>query len=237
MTAKFSTSAGPDGLYCTGDDTYALAGSGFEADLRLTTGKAAATITDVDYTPGLTIGASETGAPFSCDRWLNTNGQDLSGGRLVGALTFLNVPFVPYTHDSIITFRFVADSTPCIPSAGTCPQPCTDDASCSDGDPCNGVEFCHLGNCQKGVPITCDDGNECNGIEVCDSANGGVCAKSPLQQCSQDNPCRVGTCRPDFLCVYSDVEQRHDVQRRQPLHGSGPDAGGGRRPVSCRTAL
>ena len=227
VTAKFSTSAGPDGLYCTGDDTYALAGSGFEADLRLTTGKAAATITDVDYTPGLTIGASETGAPFSCDRWLNTNGQDLSGARLVGALTFLNVPFVPFTHDSIITFRFVADSTPCIPSAGTCPQPCTDDASCSDGDPCNGVEFCHLGNCQKGVPITCDDGNECNGTEVCDSANGGVCAKSPLQQCSQDNPCRVGTCRPDFLCVYSDVDDGTKCNDGNLCTGLDPTQGAG----------
>ncbi len=67
MTSKFSTSVGTDGLYCTGDDTYALGGAGFDGLLRLTTGKAAATITDVDYQDGVTMGASETGAPFSCD--------------------------------------------------------------------------------------------------------------------------------------------------------------------------
>src|SRR5262249_39771736 len=142
VTARFATEVGADGVYCTDDDTYALAGSGFDAELLLTTGKAAATITDVDYQQDFTMGASEEGAPFSCERWQNT--RDLSGARLVGALTFLNVPFTPNSHDTIVTFRFVAESEPCQPSAGTCPQPCTDDASCSDGDPCNGVEFCHL---------------------------------------------------------------------------------------------
>jgi hypothetical protein len=225
VTAKFSTNVGRDGLYCTADDTYALAGSGFDAELRLTTGKAAATITDVDYTQALTMGASEEGAPFSCERWRNN--KDLSGARLVGALTFLNVPFIPYTHDTIITFRFVADSVPCIPSAGTCPQPCTDDASCSDGDPCNGVEFCHLGNCQKGVPISCDDGNECNGSEVCDSANGGVCDKSATLSCDDDNPCTVGTCRPDFLCVYSNVENGTACSDNNLCTGPDPTPGSG----------
>ena len=85
VTARFSTSTGPDGLYCTNDDTYALAGAGLESELRLTTGKAAATITDVDEQQGLMMGASEVGAPFSCDRWQNS--QDLSGARLVGAVT------------------------------------------------------------------------------------------------------------------------------------------------------
>ena len=82
VTARFSTNAGPDWLYCTADDTYSLAGSGVDAELRLTTGKAAATITDVDYTPGPTLGASEDGAPFSCDRWRSN--QDLPGDGRVG---------------------------------------------------------------------------------------------------------------------------------------------------------
>jgi hypothetical protein len=224
VTARLSTSAGPDGVYCTNDDTYALAGAGLESELRLTTGKAAATITDVDEQQGLTMGASEVGAPFSCDRWMNS--QDLSGARLVGAVTFLNVPFIPYTHDTILTFRFVADSVPCIPGAGTCSQPCTDDASCSDGDPCNGVEFCHLGNCQPGVPISCDDGNECNGTETCDSANGGMCNKSPLQQCNADNPCTVGTCRPDFLCVYTNEPNGKPCDDGNLCTGPDPITGG-----------
>jgi hypothetical protein len=154
------------------------------------------------------------------------NSQDLSGARLVGAVTFLNVPFIPYTHDTILTFRFVADSVPCIPGAGTCSQPCTDDASCSDGDPCNGVEFCHLGNCQPGVPISCDDGNECNGTETCDSANGGMCNKSPLQQCNADNPCTVGTCRPDFLCVYTNEPNGKPCDDGNLCTGPDPITGG-----------
>jgi hypothetical protein len=224
MTAKFSTNAGPDGLYCTPDDSYALSGAGMDAELRLTTGKAAATITDVDYQQGLTMGASEQGAPFSCDRW--ENNQDLSGARLVGAVTFLNVPFVPFTHDTILTFRFVADSVQCIPGAGTCSKPCTADASCDDGDPCNGVEFCHLGQCQAGVPISCDDGNECNGSEVCDSANGGMCDKSPQQTCDATNPCTTGTCRPDFLCVYQNEPDGKACDDHNLCTGPDPVTGG-----------
>src|SRR5262249_35472424 len=155
------------------------------------------------------------------------NNKDLSGARLVGALTFLNVPFIPNTHDTIVTFRFVAESEPCQPSAGTCPQPCTDDASCSDGDPCNGVEFGHLGNCQPGVPITCDDGNECNGSEVCDFANGGRCDFSATPSCNDDNPCTVGACRPDFLCVYTNEPDNTACDDGNLCTGTDPTPGAG----------
>ena len=92
------------------------------------------------------MGASEEGAPFSCDAWQNN--KDLSGGRLVGAVTFLNVPSIPFTHDTILTFRFQARRRRRA-WAGTCPQPCTDDTSCSDGDPCNGREFCYLATASR----------------------------------------------------------------------------------------
>src|SRR5262249_14620837 len=122
--------------------------------------------------------------------------------------------------------RFVADDTPCIPSAGTCTQPCTSDSNCDDGNPCNGVEFCHLGNCQAGVPISCDDGNECNGSEVCDAANGGMCDKSPTQSCDDDNPCTQGPCRPDFLCVYSNVANDTPCNDGNLCTGPDPITGG-----------
>jgi hypothetical protein len=67
MTAKISVSAGTDGLFCTGDDKYALSGAGLDTDLRPTTGKATATISDLNYLPGVSMGASEEGAPFNCD--------------------------------------------------------------------------------------------------------------------------------------------------------------------------
>ena len=144
------------------------------------------------------MGASEEGAPFNCDEWQNN--KNLSGGRLVGALTFLNVPSIPFRGDTILTFRFQADTEACV--AATCPQPCTDDTQCSDGDPCNGREFCYLNTCQPGVPVTCDDGNQCNGREACNQ-NSGLCDASNGVACDDDNPCTTGTCRPDFLCTYT----------------------------------
>jgi slime mold repeat-containing protein len=197
MTAKLAVAPGPDGQYCTADDTYALSGVGLDSILRLTTGKATATISDVNYTDGVTMGASEEGAPFNCDEWQNN--KNLSGGRLVGALTFLNVPSTPFKGDTILTFRFQADTQACV--GGTCPQPCTDDVQCSDADPCNGREFCYLNTCQPGVPVTCDDGNQCNGLEACNQ-NSGLCDPSNGVACDDDNPCTTGTCRPDFLCTY-----------------------------------
>src|SRR5262245_34132413 len=160
MVAKFATNPGLDGNYCTADDTYALAGSGLEAVLRLTTGTAKATIADVDYHQGQTIGASEEGSPFSCQLWEDTRGRIIGDRpRLVGALTFLNVPNIPFQHDTIVTFRFENDPGPeCIGDA--CAHPCTDDLQCRDSDPCNGEEFCHLGSCHTGVPVSCGDGNE-----------------------------------------------------------------------------
>jgi hypothetical protein len=221
MTAKFATNVGPDGLYCTADDTYALSGIGTDALLRLTTGKATATISDVDYREGDTLGASEEGAPFDCDEWqINKN---LSGGRLVGAVTFLNLPNVPLRHDTILTFRFQADTLACV--GGTCPQPCSDDTQCSDGDLCNGREFCYLGNCQPGVPVTCDDGNECNGLEACNE-NSGLCDPSNGIACDDDNPCSTGTCRPDFLCTYTDEPNGKSCDDGDFCTGADPVTGG-----------
>lgn len=212
--ARFATNPGFDGLYCTGDDTYALAGAGLESVLRLTTGAAKATITDTDYQPGLTIGASEEGAPFSCERWQDTRGRDLSGARLVGALTFLNVPNIPFQHDTIVTFRFVADPGPeCIGDA--CADPCTDDNGCRDDNPCDGEEFCHLGSCHPGVPVSCDDGNECNGTEACTAQDQGgfrraMCVPGPDVNCNDGNICNFDQCRADFLCVHPPNPQMND---------------------------
>ena len=128
MTAKFATNAGPDGLYCTADDTYALAGSGLDAELRLTTGKASRHHHRRRLPAGAHHGRVGGGRALQL-RALAEQRRISREARLVGALTFLNVPFIPFTHDTILTFRFVADdATQCI-RARDCPQPCTDDAS------------------------------------------------------------------------------------------------------------
>ena len=124
----------------------------------------------------------------------------------MGALTFLNVPNIPFQHDTIVTFRFVNDPGPeCI--GDTCAAPCTDDSQCRDIDPCNGEEFCHLGNCHAGVAVSCDDGNECNGTEACAAQDQGgfrraMCVPGPDLNCNDGNTCNFDQCRADFLCVH-----------------------------------
>lgn len=198
MTAKFSTNSGVDGVPCNGDDTYAISEAG--AVLRLTTGTATATIADADYQSGLVIGASETGAPFSCDRWQSSRGTDLAGARLVGALTFLNVPQIPAQHDAIMSFRFAAEPAAACVGAG-CPAPCAIDVQCDDGNKCNGAEFCHLGTCRAGNPVSCSDGNECNGEERCNPADG-VCQPGAVTNCDNGNACTTDVCDVAFLCQH-----------------------------------
>ena len=51
------------------------------------------------------------------------------------------------------------------------------DAACSDGLQCNGVEVCDpVNDCQAGTPPNCDDGIACT-IDVCDEAGG--CTNTP----------------------------------------------------------
>ena len=38
--------------------------------------------------------------------------------------------------------------------------------------------------------------------------------------CDDDNECTTGTCRPDFLCTYTNGPERQRMRRWQPLHGS-----------------
>ena len=131
MTERSTGVGGKDGVYCTGDDTYALSGAGFDSLLRLTTGKATATISDVDYQDGVTMGASEHGAPFSCDRWENNKGPlgRPAGGRRHVPERAIH-PVHP-RHDPHVPLR-LADNPPCV--GDTCQKPCTSDSNCDDGE-------------------------------------------------------------------------------------------------------
>ena len=65
-----------------------------------------------------------------------------------------------------------------------------DDASCDDGDVCNGFETCDpVNDCQQGEPLVCDDGNLCT-TDGCDSVAG--CANVPVE-CPAGEQCDPGT--------------------------------------------
>jgi hypothetical protein len=80
------------------------------------------------------------------------------------------------------------------------PAACTSNASCDDGDSCNGAERCVSGTCASGTPLSCDDGNACNGIETCDAVAG--CRPGTPLSCDDGNVCNGSeTCDPESGCV------------------------------------
>ncbi|MCF7845009.1 MAG: hypothetical protein K9M03_04245 [Kiritimatiellales bacterium] len=66
---------------------------------------------------------------------------------------------------------------------------CTD-ASCDDGNDCNGVETCEGGVCNAGAPPICDDGNACS-TDVCNPSLG--CVYTPID-CNDYNSCTNDAC-------------------------------------------
>ncbi|MCA9518632.1 MAG: hypothetical protein KC635_27035, partial [Myxococcales bacterium] len=92
-------------------------------------------------------------------------------------------------------------------------NPCTNDAcdpvtgvshtnnsaSCSDGNACNGVEFCAGGACLPGIPLVVDDGNPCTN-DGCDPLTGVVHTNNSLpcsdgDACTDGDFCAGGACR------------------------------------------
>ena len=80
-------------------------------------------------------------------------------------------------------------------SGGWCinitPNPCSSNAQCNDGNPCNGSETCAAGSCQPGTPLICDDSLFCT-EDACNPANG-ECVFTP-NPCDDGNTCTVDSC-------------------------------------------
>lgn len=101
-------------------------------------------------------------------------------------------------------------------------QPCDegDDASCSDGDACNGVERCIDRACQPGTPMECDDGNLCTD----DACQGGVCVQiNNAVFCNDDNACTLDDHCRDGACGGTPLDC--DDQNVCTTDGCAPDAG------------
>jgi hypothetical protein len=109
---------------------------------------------------------------------------------------------------------FAADHTPCVGDGDPCTQDgCLEGAcrvglnqiqrQCSDGDACNGDEFCSpVKGCEPAPPPVCDDGESCNGTETCVPASGCVAgtvavdgtACDDAQGCTAGDACSAGAC-------------------------------------------
>ena len=160
-------------------------------------------------------------------------------------LTGANIFHASHSIPEIIQFR---DSRNCLESAFECQN----DADCSDGDFCNGVESCNGGVCVAGSPVDCADGNACT-VDTCSPSGG--CSNTPLD-CDDGNECTVDSCDGVLGCVNVPIncddgnactEDACNPQTGVCSHGSGdcndgnactvdtcdPDEGCTHAPVSC----
>ncbi len=78
------------------------------------------------------------------------------------------------------------------------------DASCDDGDPCNGMETCLMANCIPGDPPDCGERGCLTGIGCCPEGtilSGNTCLRSSCEEdsdCDDGNACNgIETCDPD----------------------------------------
>jgi hypothetical protein len=90
-----------------------------------------------------------------------------------------------------------------IDCGGVCaPCECTSDASCGDGDVCDGVETCNtFGQCVGGTPLTCNDGSLCT-TDACHPVNG--CTFTPIT-CDDGSACTTDSCNAGTGCVFTPI--------------------------------
>src|SRR5262249_29630410 len=102
----------------------------------------------------------------------------------------------PTTTSTTATTMSTTTTTPISPTTTTLPPQCLSDASCGDGNICNGVETCQAGVCIAGTPLDCDDGDPCTS-DSCESRAG--CQHTTvadLGSCSIVIPAARATCTP-----------------------------------------
>lgn len=75
------------------------------------------------------------------------------------------------------------------------PLECEDDEDCDDGIECTS-EYCESGRCRRDADdLLCSDGNECNGIETCEIGEG--CQAGEAIVCDDRINCTVDECNPE----------------------------------------
>jgi N-acetylneuraminic acid mutarotase len=91
----------------------------------------------------------------------------------------------------------------CDPVTGCVNRPYPAGTSCSDDNPCNGVELCDgAGGCGPGTPPTCNDNNPCTddscspGVGCVHTNNTNPCDDGSV--CTTGETCQSGTCTPAF---------------------------------------
>ena len=96
----------------------------------------------------------------------------------------------------------------------TAPQ-CISDASCGDGNICNGVETCQAGVCTAGTPLDCDDGDPCT-MDSCAPASG--CQHTMVADLGSCSIVIPGAKKKKADCyVFADLKGMHPLKNPQTL--------------------
>ena len=147
----------------------------------------------------------------ACDDGLSCNGAETCGASGCESGTTVDCDDgVSCTDDACTEPGGQCDHTPV-------------DASCSDGDACNGTETCGASGCESGSPVDCDDGIACT-IDSC-ATESGACSNEPDdsicddgafcngdEQCSAVNGCVDGDdpCDDSIACTVDSCNESGD---------------------------
>jgi hypothetical protein len=121
----------------------------------------------------------------------------------------------PPTTTSTTTIVITTTTAPTTTTTTTPPPQCRSNASCGDGNVCNGVETCQAGVCIAGTPLNCSSGDPCI-VDSCDPRSG--CQHTTvadLGSCSIVMP--GGRNRKSDCYVFADVAGKHPVRNRTTL--------------------
>src|SRR5262249_8348866 len=95
------------------------------------------------------------------------------------------------------------------------PPQCLSDASCSDGNICNGIETCRAGVCTAGTPLNCDDSDPCT-MDSCEPSSG--CQHTPVADLASCSTVIPGSGNKKSDCyVFANVEGKHPVKNPKTL--------------------
>ncbi|HSA59199.1 MAG TPA: MopE-related protein, partial [bacterium] len=105
--------------------------------------------------------------------------------------------------------NFCNGTETCNSAVGAC-DPGTAPA-CDDGLFCNGTETCNeaTDSCDPGTAPACDDGNFCNGTETCNESTDS-CDPGTPPECGDNDLCTTDTCDPSSGCFNAPVSTDDD---------------------------
>jgi hypothetical protein len=187
-------------------------GSDFMTVVTATNNSIAGNVVGLDNTTTPTVNAQQNW--WGCPLGPGNAGCDPVSGNVDASSPLPAPPTCPPLPPTTTTSTTTPSITTTSTTTPTVPQ-CLSDASCSDGNICNGVETCRAGVCTAGQPLNCDDADPCT-VDTCDPSGGCQHAMvADLGSCSIVIP--GGKNRKADCYVLADVAGMHPLANPKTL--------------------